>query len=361
MKIDFLDIGRENKHLLATTSIANDIINTFEKGTALFGENSDKCEKLLSTMTNSIAVLVGSGTDALMLALKAIGIEQGCKVAIPAISAIPTAAAVKFIGAIPVYVDVGYDGTMNCIELEKVINNVDAVIPVHLYGNPVSIDIFKLCKLKNVPVIEDWAQGMGITYDGKIQIHGIAAALSFYPSKNIGVFGDGGCVLTNDEMFSNSIRELRFYGQKTRNHMGNKVGMNSRMDEIQTSILLHKLNLFNEQSKIRLEMLYRYDIALKNNEVLSPVSGNIGRMPHLYTALVNAKYKRHEIMDKLMNYGIQTLIHYPFHLKEVMEHKYGVGIGTVAKDISNRTISIPFNPWITKEEEDYIFEIVGNL
>ena len=288
MKVPFLNMKKEAEFLLKR-GLLDDIGEVISSGHYLFGPKSLELENKLSEITNSYVSLVGSGTDALYLLLKIFGIGPNKKVAIPTISAIPTAVAVKMTGAEIVYIDVLENGTMDYKKLKECGEELSAIIVVHIYGNTAYIDNFvSFCNNKNIPLIEDCAQSFGSRIRGKFTgTFGSAGALSFYPTKNLGCFGDSGGIITKSKNIAEEIKELRFYGQRNKYCMGQKVGMNSRIDEIQSTILLKKLNYIKEVENIKKTMLEKYNNELSGLNNFKTLYWLNGSIPHLYPIFVN--------------------------------------------------------------------------
>ena len=347
MKIPFLDFTKETE-LLIRNGIMSEIEAIFRSGHFLFGPKTKLLEEKLSELFNANAILVGSGTDALFLALRAFGIGFGSTVAIPAMTAIPTAAAVKLTGANIKYIDV--NNALMDINKLNVLGKIDAVIVVHLYGNVANLkDIKEFCNNRRIPLIEDCAQSFGAKFNEKhTGTIGNAGALSFYPSKNLGAASDMGCVITKDVGIAQKIKELRFYGQVDKYVMGTSCGINSRADEIQCAVLLKKLEYMGIMENRRLELLYKYEKNLNN---LPRIKWNIGCMPHLYPIFVE---NRKTFMRKMKENGIETLIHYPFSLPSAIDKE--IVLYESADFISEHEVSIPFNPWMSDGEVEYVLE-----
>lgn len=356
MKIPFLNMSKEAEILINNNMLIDDLKNVILSGHYLFGLKAQELENKLSEFLNSNVVLVGSGTDALYLLLRAFEIGPGDKVAIPTISAIPTAIAVKMTGAECLYIEVSEKTmTMDSIQLIPHLKDVSAVIPVHLYGNVVNDikHISELCSSKNIPVIEDCAQSFGAKkgtkHTGTI---GTAGTLSFYPTKNLGCFGDGGAVVTENTSLAQEIRELRFYGQKNKYAMGN-YGMNSRMDEIQSTILLKKLNYLKILNKRRIDMLGKYRNGFQKAQIntFNTIDWNDGCMPHLYPIFIK---DRNKFINYMSDKGIGTAIHYPFTLPAIIDKFYKKY--PLAEKKVKEIVSLPFNPWMSDEEINYVIE-----
>jgi dTDP-4-amino-4,6-dideoxygalactose transaminase len=307
--------------------------------------------------------LVGNGTDAIYLTLRANGIKSGMNVVVPAISAIPTAAAVKMVGANPVYVDVEKDTCLiDLNELDRTLEDrlIDAVIIVHLYGNVVnSFKAKEICNKHNVPLIEDCAQAFDcfVSKDKERKFVGTignAGAFSCYPSKTLNAAGDTGFVVSDNVKVIQKIKELRFYGQVDRYVMGDESGINSRSDEIQCAILLKKLKFLDELNKRREILFEKYNNNFKNKVKFNCEFAKCN--PHLFPIFVKNRKKFMRLMSDI---GIETLVHYPFTLPAVMDNE--IKTYANAEYISNNIVSIPFNVWMSDEEISYVIEKVNDL
>jgi len=360
MNVPFLNLDREAQMLIGLGLMA-DIEEVIRSGRFLFGPKAAELEIRLSEMFGREVVLVGSGTDALALSLKAVGVGPGDLVAVPAISAIPTAVAIHMVGAEPLYIDVDGGFTMDPRKLEKMANHprLKAVVPVHLYGNPADIGRIRvICCANRLILVEDCAQSLGAySHDLPLGTLGSAGALSFYPTKNLGCMGDGGAVVACDANMAKAIRELRFYGQETSHKMGRFIGMNSRMDEIQCAILLRKLQLLLAQFGRRREMKVMYDAAMAETRFWTP-AWREGAMPHLYPIMAEDRAKT---IAALAERGVGTAIHYPFHLMEAVEGAPGAGELSQAKMYVGKVISLPFNPWMTDDEIKHVLQSVKEV
>lgn len=354
METKFLDFKRE-ANVLIEEGLMDEIQEVLLSGHYLFGPKLEELEKKLSVMLNAEVIMVGSGTDALYLSLKALGIEEGKVVAIPAFSAIPTAIAVKMTGADVTYVDIDDTGTMSVDELKNDLE-IDAVVPVHLFGNIASVEeIVKVCDERGIPVVEDCAQSFGSKIaDGYTGTYGVFGAYSFYPSKNLGAYGDAGAVATTNSRLAEKIREMRFYGQKTKNAMGEYIGMNSRVDEIQAAILLKKLKALSviEERKLKLFRKYMHEFG----DITINWSPHY-KMPHIFPIFVP---NRNQFIHKMKELGVEVGCHYPFTLPENMMGDYIPMKNWKCYEFSRHIVSLPFNPWLTKAEVEYIIKCAHN-
>ena len=308
-------------------------------------------------------IAVGSGLDALMIALKAHGIAPGDEVIVPAHTFVATWMAVTHCGATPVPVDVRNDtGNMDAECLEAAFSNrTGAIIPVHIYGQSADMDsIQQSAKKRGIPVIEDAAQAHGARYKGEL-CGGLSgcAAFSFYPGKNLGAFSDGGAVTTNDSSLAETARRLRNYGSVRRYHH-EEIGYNSRFDEIQSAYLRVKLRHLDEWNDRRRKIANHYFERLSDvDAIMLPVVLDWA-VPvwHLFSIRSN---RRDELQAALAGDGIQTSIHYPVppHLSDAYA---GLGMGRgsfpVAEGIAGQVLSLPIGPHLDDDAVEYICERV---
>jgi dTDP-4-amino-4,6-dideoxygalactose transaminase len=302
-----------------------------------------------------------SGTEAIYLALKAAGVNSGDDVIVVAHTAIPTISAISMAGAEPVFVDIDpntYVMDVSLIEA-KITKKTKAIVPVHLYGQMCEMEpLVDLNRRYGIPIIEDVAQATGATYKlaqaGSIGDYG---AFSFYPSKNLGAFGDGGAVCTNSQEGYERLLKLRNYGQSKR-YYHDEIGINSRLDEIQAAILSAQLPYLVEWNARRRQIANRYTEGLKDS-VVTPVE--IEHSPSVYHLYVIQTDNRNALQKHLLDKGIQTLIHYPVpaHLQKAYKYR-GLKEGDLphTEKAAGRILSLPMFPELTDEQIDkVIFEI----
>jgi dTDP-4-amino-4,6-dideoxygalactose transaminase len=313
------------------------------------------------------AVGVGSGTDALILACKAVGIGPGDEVILPANTFIATAEAVTHVGATPVVVDVLPDtANIDPARVEAAITKrTKAVVPVHLFGQPADMDaIEQVARQHDLVVIEDACQAHGATYKGRpTGSLGTIAAFSFYPGKNLGALGDGGAVTTADGDMAEMVRVLRNHGEKTKSDH-TVVGYCSRLDNLQAAFLQIKLAHVDEWNKARREAAGQYGRLLAQvkgsggTSLVTPIVENpdVEAVYHLYVVQVDG---RDGVRAKLNEAGISTGVHYPvpIHLHPAYAH-LGCKAGSfpVAERLCQRILSLPMFPEITHEQIAYVAE-----
>jgi len=305
---------------------------------------------------------VGNGLEALHIILRAYGIGKDDEVIIPSNTYIATALAVSYAGAIPIMVEPSertYNVNPNLIE-EKITKKTKAIIPVHLYGQACDMDpINGIAWRYNLKIIEDASQAHGATYkEKKCGALGDVAGFSFYPTKNLGALGDAGAVTTNDKELAEKVGILRNYGSEK--HYYNKyMGFNSRLDEMQASILRVKLRHLDEFNKERKEIAKIYLNNLQDSNLILPYVPEWTK-PVWHQFVIRIK-KRDELQEFLKSKGIGTLIHYPLpiHLQEAYKYLgYKKGDFPIAEKIANEVLSLPM--WVGLSEE-FIKYIINRI
>lgn len=306
----------------------------------------------------------GNGTDALELILKSLNIGSGDEVIVPALTWIATAEAVNNVGAEPVFVDIKTDTcTIDAGKIEeKITKRTKAIIPVHLYGCPADMnEIITIGRKFKLFIIEDCAQAHGAEYFGKkVGTFGIASAFSFFPSKNLGAFGDGGAVVTDNQKLADTVRKISNHGQLKTRHAHSIIGRNSRLDTIQASILSVKLNHLNNWNDNRINAAKYYNSKLKGIDTLILPSVQHDRT-HVFHLYVIRSKRRNALIEALSNSGIASGIHYPTPLPflEAYNYKqYKQGDFPIATGISKEVLSLPIYPEITASQIDTICEIL---
>lgn len=364
-------------------------IGVLSSGKYIMGENVKEFEKEFSEyMEVKYAVGVGNGTDALVIALRACGIKTGDEVITCAMSFFATAEAISSVGAIPVFVDCTSDTyTIDASKIEeKITEKTKAIIPVHLYGQCADMDeINEIAKKYNLLVIEDVAQAAGATYKGKkVGSLGDIACVSFFPTKNLGCAGDGGMILTNSDDLVKKCRAYRVHGSgldgKYTYESMNKItdaesidfgenlpkyynfliGYNSRLDEIQATILRVKLKKLNEWNKTRGIIANRYSSLINNDSIIKPICKE--DRSHIYYTYVIKTENREKLREELTKAEISSGVYFPvpLHLQKVYEHLgYKKGDMPNAESIANDSLAIPIFPELTNEEQDKVIEVLN--
>ena len=346
-------------------NILNLIDKSISSGFAFFGKNLQTFEKNFVKKYNSnYGVAVGSGTEALLISLMAIGIKKGDEVITASNTAIPTISAIVSSGAKPVLVDINVgDYLINTVKIEKfVTKKTKAIIPIHLYGQSADLEkILILAKKKNIKVIEDCAQAQGAKYKNKyVGTLGDLGCFSFYPTKILGAYGDGGFILTQNYKLYKKIKRIRFYGIETidrnnryfKKYYANENGVNSRLDEIQASILNFKLKKVDTFIKRRREIarLYNKELQLTNLRLPTENPGNF----HVYHLFTVFHKKSKNIINELIKKKIETRIIYPYPIQKMRPYKKFVkrnGKDLKKSEIISRGIfSLPLYPELKNRE-----------
>lgn len=361
-EIPLVDFKRE--HTEIQQEIYKAIERVFESGRFVLGDEGAAFETEFSSYIGAkYGIGVNSGSDALFLALKALGIDENSEVITVSHTFVSTVDGIIRCGAKPVFVDVEPD--TYCIDTAKIEENITkrtkAILPVHLYGHPADLDeVLKIAKQYNLSVIEDACQAHGAEYKGrKVGSFGNAGCFSFYPVKNLGAYGDGGIVTTNDSSLAERIKLLRNYGQ-SRKYYHDLVGINSRLDELQAAILRVKLSRLDEWNEQRRRLAKLYKDILEQTDVLLPSERPY--VKHAYHLFVIRLAGRDNCQRFLQKSGIQTQIHYPI---PVHKQKAYAAFGrtkdlSVTQTICNEILSLPLYPSLTDEEVAYTGGVTKN-
>lgn len=339
------------------------VLSTLESGHFILGPQVTKFEESVASYLDiQQAVGLASGTDALVIALRALNIGEGDEVIIPAYTFFATAGTVMSVGARPVFVDVDpqtYQMDMSEIEA-AVTSKTKAIIPVHLYGHPAEMNpILEIARKHNLKVIEDNAQGFGAEYLGKkTGSFGDIGCLSFFPTKNLGAYGDGGMVVTDDPALAERMQMLRTHGWKKK-YYSEEVGYNSRLDALQAAILQAKLPYVDSWNDTRRELSKRYNEHLAPLGIAMPVEREWAKhVYHLYIIRLN---KRDELQAFLKQKGIASEIYYPLppHLADPCR-KLGNKQGDFphAEEAAKETLALPLYPELSLAQQDEVIAAV---
>ncbi len=358
--IPFLDVGSPNR------DVADQLAEAYQRvaasGYYVLGPELEAFETELADaegVTQSIGV--GTGLDALALALRASGIGAGDEVIVPSNTFIATWLAVSQIGAIPVPVE-PRDDTCN-LDPDRITAAItprtSAIVPVHLYGQPADMTpIRQIADSHSLALIADGAQSVGATYSGRpVAEYADATALSFYPGKNLGALGDAGAVLTSDEDLANEIRRLRNYGSTVK-YFHDTPGTNSRLDELQAAFLRAKLPMLPQWNQRRTQIADHYATGLADQDLRlvtqTPASQSAW---HLY---VIRHPQRDQLQQLLTEHGIQTLIHYPRppHLQAAYPQFHDADLPIAARQ-AQQVLSLPIGPHLTNQQADEVIAAVG--
>jgi dTDP-4-amino-4,6-dideoxygalactose transaminase len=327
----------------------------------------------VSTFEQSIAVYLGvehaiglaSGTDALVLALRALDIGPGDEVLVPAYTFFATAGTVMSVGAKPVFVDIDPESYQIDVRLikDRISMRTKAIIPVHLYGHPSDMDpILEIAKDHNLKVIEDNAQGFGAEYKGKkTGSLGDIACLSFFPTKNLGAYGDGGMAITNDPTLAERMRRLRTHGWKKK-YFSEELGYNSRLDALQAAILQAKLPHVDAWNEKRRELADVYTERLAQLKISVPVERAWGK--HVYHLYIIRTPRRDDLQTFLKDEDVASEVYYPLppHLaKPCQKLGFKEGDFPEAERASRETLALPLYPELTEEQQEQVITAVGKF
>ncbi|MEW6570471.1 MAG: DegT/DnrJ/EryC1/StrS family aminotransferase [Nitrospirota bacterium] len=310
------------------------------------------------------AVAVASGTDALHLSLDAMGIGQGDEVITTPFTFFATTEAILYTGAIPVFVDIDPDTfNIDASQIEAYMTTkTKAILPVHLFGHPADMKaITKIAMKYRLGIIEDCAQAFGAGIDGRmVGTFGNAGCFSFYPSKNLGAYGDGGMIILNNSKMASRLRELRNHGLRS-SYRHRRIGFNSRLDEIQAGVLLVKLNRINEYNSMR-----RRNAALYNDLLSGRVKCPVEKRGafHVFHQYTIASKKRDAIQQRLKDHNISSVVYYPvpLHLQEALKFLgYRRGDFPVAEKTAREVLSLPIYPELDPSTIKRIAEIIKNV
>lgn len=361
MKIPFGNLKRQYEQLSDRIDAATHEV--YSSGWFVLGQQVQRFEANFAQYCGAkFAVGVGSGTEALHLSLLACGIQPGDEVITVSNTCVPTVSAVSFAGAVPVFVDIDEKTfTIDPARIEaRITPKTKAILPVHLYGQCADMDaILEIARQYELAIVEDCAQAHGSQYKGRMAgTIGDAGAFSFYPSKNLGAFGDGGLVLTNDEAIAQTVVKLRNYGQEKRYYHSIK-GFNSRLDELQAAILNAKLPYLGGWNQRRREIARRYQEAFSPVGLCCPLEApDRFHTYHLYVMRVPQRERFQKLLEEN---AIATIIHYPIpvHLQEsYAECRVQGEYLPLTENLASEIVSLPLYPELTEEEVDRIIQTV---
>ena len=345
--------------------LENKAIEVLRSGWYILGNEVSKFEEEFAVYTGGkYCVGLASGLDALWIAFRLLNIGQGDEVIVQGNTYIASVMGISMNGATPVFVepDEYYGIDVDKIE-EKITKKTKAILVVHLYGMSCQMDrIVQLCKKYNLRLVEDCAQSHGACFNGKMTgTFGDVGCFSFYPSKNLGAFGDAGAVVVNDEELAKEFRIFRNYGSEKR-YYNKVVGTNSRLDEMQAGLLRVRLPYLDAMNEERAHIAKRYTKEIKNLQLILPkVRENATCVWHQY--VVRCK-KRDELIEYLKSRGIGTIIHYPIppHLSEAYQYLgYTKGYLPLTEEYADTVVSLPMYNGMTKEEIDYVIETINTF
>jgi dTDP-4-amino-4,6-dideoxygalactose transaminase len=367
MKVPLLDLKAQYSTI--RSEVREAIERVLESQHFILGPEVDGLEREIAAFCNvRFAIGVSSGTDALLAALMAIGTGPGDEVITTAYSFFATAGVIARLGARPVFVDIG-SKTFNLDSTEvgrKITSRTKAVMPVHLFGQCAEMDpIIEVVKGKDIHVIEDAAQAIGARDDngGQAGTIGNIGCFSFFPSKNLGAFGDAGMVITNDEKLMEIVKVLRVHGGKPK-YYHRMVGGNFRLDALQAAILRVKLKHLTQWTEMRRHNAGQYRSLFAELGLSKCVSVPEDSAGHIYNQFVVRFSDRDRLRSFLKNRGVETEVYYPvpLHLQECFQYLgYQAGDFPQAEAAARESLALPIYPELTEEQQRYVVEQIGEF
>lgn len=361
MTIPLVDLKRQYAGI--KEEIGEAVNRVMESSVFILGEEVEQLEAEFASFSEAkYAIGVSSGTAALHLALLAAGVGRGDEVLTVPYTFTATVEAIFYVGARPVFVDIDpedYNLDSSCLE-EKITERTKAILPVHLYGHPVDMEpILALADKYRLKVIEDAAQAHGAEYQGrKVGALGTVGCFSFYPVKNLGAYGEGGMVVTNDEEIADQIRLLRNHGSREK-YEYLVPGYNYRLDALQAAILRVKLKKLSSWNENRRQLARLYNELLTETGVIIPREREYAK--HVYHLYVIRVQNREGLQGRLKSQGVASGMHYlrPLHLQKAYEYLgYKKGDFPRTEECSQEIISLPMFPELTREEVEEVSEII---
>ena len=360
--VKYINFPLQNKKI--KTELFRTIENVFESGNFILGSEVEKFEKNFAKYCETkYALGVGNGTSALFLAMKALGIGNGDEIITASNSFLATTGAIAATGAKPVFVDAGDDYNINPNLIEKAITKkTKAIMPVHLTGRPASLDkILEIADKNKIYLIEDAAQAIGAKYNGKkVGSFGIAGCFSLHPLKNLNAYGDGGVITVKDKQLYENLKKMRNHGLKNRDEC-DFFAFNSRLDELQASILNVKMKYLDKWTKKKREIASFYQKKLSNIVKVPLDKSNEYAVYHTFIIQVN---KRDKLQKFLLQKGIETKIHYPIpiHLQRAAQYLgYKKGDFPKAEKQAEKILSLPIYPELKEEQLELVVKEIRNF
>ncbi len=337
-------------------------LRVLRSGWYILGKEVQQFEEEFAAYTGrKYCVGLNSGLDALIMSVRALGIGEGDELIVQANTYIATVLGITENGATPVFVEPDEYFNLDAERIEAAITEkTKAIMVVHLYGQASNMNrIVEIANKHNLPIIEDCAQSHGACFDGKMTgTFGVSGCFSFYPTKNLGAFGDAGAIVTDDKVFADKIRMMRNYGSKIK-YVNEIEGINSRLDEMQAALLRVKLTHMQELNDERKVLGERYTKGIHNDKLAKPEIRELAdSVFHQYVIRCS---EREKLQKYLEEQGIQTQIHYPIppHLAECYQHMgYKVGDYPITEQYAKEVLSLPLYTGMTWEEQDYV---IGKL
>jgi UDP-2-acetamido-2-deoxy-ribo-hexuluronate aminotransferase len=357
--MEFIDLKAQYGAL--RNSVNDRIQQVLEHGQYIMGPEVKELEQKLAAYTGARhCITVASGTEALLIALMALGVRPGDEIITTPFSFIATAEVIVLLGAKPVFVDIEAD-TCNinpALIAERITARTRAIMPVSLYGQPADMDqINALAQQHGLAVIEDAAQSFGATYHGRKSCNlSTIGCTSFFPSKPLGCYGDGGALFTSDDQLAQAMREIRVHGQSQR-YVHTRIGVGGRMDTLQCAVVLAKLERFEWEVAQRLRLGARYNALFAGH--VETVQQRPGR-DSVFAQYTIHVAQREQVQQALKEHGIPTAVHYPvpMHLQPAYRELCGGGAYPVAEQRAQTVLSLPLSPDLSEADQDAVARAV---
>ena len=344
------------------TEIASSVLNSSQH---ILGQNVTDFERVFGNYIGvKECIGVANGSDALVIALRALGINRNDEVATVANAGFYTCAALNQIGAQPIFIDIDPDSQLidpKDFKSKVLTNKIKFLVVTHLYGQVAPIkELLDICIENGIRVLEDCAQAHGAQVDGKkVGSFGDISTFSFYPTKNLGAVGDGGAVLTNNIELAEKVRKIRQYGWGKKYEVEIENGVNSRLDELQAAFLLEKLENLDTWNKQRISIAEQYTKAFTGAKV-KVLSNTLEGVAHLFVVLSD---NRKELIDHLAKHKIQSAIHYPIadHKQKIYENRFKDIKLPITEDSVGKIISLPIYPGMKQEDINHVITAVTSF
>ena len=344
------------------TEIASSVLNSSQH---ILGQNVTDFERVFANYIGvKECIGVANGSDALVIALRALGINRNDEVATVANAGFYTCAALNQIGAQPIFIDIDLDSQLidpKDFKSKVLTNKIKFLVVTHLYGQVAPIkELLDICIENGIRVLEDCAQAHGAQVDGKkVGSFGDISTFSFYPTKNLGAVGDGGAVLTNNIELAEKVRKIRQYGWGKKYEVEIENGVNSRLDELQAAFLLEKLENLDTWNKQRISIAEQYTKAFTGAKV-KVLSNTLEGVAHLFVVLSD---NRKELIDHLAKHKIQSAIHYPIadHKQKIYENRFKDIKLPITEDSVGKILSLPIYPGMKQEDINHVITAVTSF
>ena len=361
--MQFIDLKQQ--YALIKDDVLKEINEVLDSGQYIMGEKISHIEHVLADYTaSSHCISVADGSKALLIALMALDIKSGDEVIVPAFTFVATASMVALLGAIPVFVDIDANTyNLDPLKLKSAITTrTKAIIAVSLYGQCADMSVInQIASYHNIAVIEDAAQSFGAEYNGKKSCNlSTIGCTSFFPSKPLGCYGDGGACFTNNADLALKMRQIRVHGQDKRYHHA-LLGVNGRLDTLQAGVLLAKMRIFPREVELRQQIGARYTELLSNLPCKTPfiAKDNI----HVYGQYTLVVENRDELVKFLNLSGVPTAIHYPIplHLQPALTSYYQGQDLSNSERLSKQVFSLPMHPYLDENTQDEIINLIKSF